>query len=182
MSQALRPKGAGRLPLKSRRPEVFRRVRIVRVLPLLIAVLALCASPTRARADERARLANILLAEQLADVATTQQLLHSKQCGQSTPIFNAALVEVGSYRHCVAGTEGDPLARPFVVTPVANIAAALAVNGIIRLAAGRLGWRGTRALRYGVELYPIVVIGTLRTTMRVDHFVPELSVTMERHF
>jgi hypothetical protein len=146
----------------------------------LSCIFALAATASRARADDRAAMANLLLAEQLADVATTQQLLHSRTCTQFAPIFNAELLMVGSVQHCINGAEGDPLARPFVRTPFANVAAALAVNGLVRLASFRLGRTGQRALRYSIDLYPVVLYRNLDVTFRVEHFVPEISFSMAR--
>jgi hypothetical protein len=113
------------------------------------------------RADETARLENLLLIEQLVDVSTTQVAVHTTQCSQYLPITGAVGAPVlGAAHVCIGGQEGDPLARPFVATPYANGAAALVLNSFVRLAMRN---RNPRALRFAVVLYPLAIGRTLTT-------------------
>jgi hypothetical protein len=126
---------------------------------LLVAMCAVGAAP--ARADETARLENVLLLEQLVDVGTTQAAVHSLQCTPYMPIVGAAGAPMlGAAHICLGGQEGDPLARPFVRTPLINTAAALTINAFVRLA---LHTRNPRALRYAVVIYPLAIGRTLTT-------------------
>jgi len=121
-----------------------------------------------ARADETAGLSNLLLLEQLIDVDTTQTITHQVVCS-SVPIVDGMGRLVGIDRPCVRGVEADPLARPFVVTPTSNVLAALAVNGLVRLA---FHGRSKRLLRLGIEIYPAVVFGNVATSYSIAHFTP----------
>ena len=155
-------------------------------LSLRACVLALCATFALAcvsspvRADETASLANVLLAEQLIDVATTQQLLHTASCKPPTPVVTANLVRIGTRTNCIVGSEADPLARPFVVSPLANTAAALAVNGLVRLAARGLGPRtSARFLKAGVAFYPTILLGNV-SALHAERFGAAVSLSIRR--
>src|SRR5580704_2978762 len=117
MPRPVRPGGSPRERRERMRPEdgPMRGVRT-----LIVAVSLLVATTGRAWADEKASLENVLLMEQLADVATTQQLLHAASCGPKVPVRSEFLGVIGTIRHCATGSETDPLARPFVSTPLLN--------------------------------------------------------------
>jgi hypothetical protein len=148
--------------------------------PVLVAAQLLCPAP--AAADESASLANVLLVEQLADVATTQQLLRTTSCGPTQPIIDAARRPIGATRHCVAGTEVDPLARPFVGSPLVNVGTAVALNGLVRLASHALLPHSARWLRLAVVLYPAVIVGNVSSTIDAQRFAPSAAVFVQRHF
>jgi hypothetical protein len=134
-------------------------------------------------ADEKASLENILLIEQLADVATTQQLLHTASCSRFVPVVDPDThATVGAVRHCAMGSERDPLARPFVGTPALNTVTALAINGLLRLAFHGLAPSQVRYLRYGVELYPTIIIGNVTQLLHVQRFTPEVTLSIRRRF
>jgi hypothetical protein len=137
---------------------VLGRIRYIAGI-LLVAACALGAIP--ARADEAARLENVLLIEQLVDVGTTQAAVHSVQCTPYLPITGAVGAPVlGATHVCLGGQEGDPLARPFVRTPLINTVAALSLNAFVRLA---LHTRNPRVLRFAVVVYPLGIGRTLTT-------------------
>lgn len=140
---------------------------------LLVAISALAAAP--ARADEAARLENVLLLEQLVDVGTTQAAIHSVQCTPYMPITGAAGTPLlGAAHVCLGGQEGDPLARPFVRTPLINTTAALTLNAFVRLA---LHTRNPRALRYAVVIYPLAIGRTLTTEYTNGRAVLDIDPT-----
>jgi hypothetical protein len=146
---------------------------------LFALVLAALAGALPARADEQASLANLLLAEQMVDVATTQQLLHSGGCAAPPPALNSGRFLVTRTVHCEIGSEADPLARPFVGSALTNAAIALALNGVLRFSVRGLGPVGTRALRFGVELYPAVLVGNVSSIFHVGRI--STSVTLSFH-
>jgi hypothetical protein len=137
-------------------------------------------SAAPASADEKASLANVLLIEQLVDVATTQQLLSTASCGPPEPVFDSDLRRVGTTRRCAVGSEADPLAQPFVTSPLANVGAAVAINGLVRLASRNLTPRTTRWLRLAVELYPAVIVQTVSSIIRTERFRPAVSFSVRR--
>jgi hypothetical protein len=152
----------------------------VRVVLSFFVMLGILAVPP-ASADEKASLANVLLVEQLVDVATTQQLLHSGSCGPETPVLDAAKVRVGVVRQCVVGSEADPLARPFVTSPIVNAGAAIGINGLLRLALRRLEPRHMHWLRLGVVLYPTVIVGTVSSTFGASRFATPVTSSLRHH-
>ena len=149
--------------------------------PVLAAAWFACAAPAPAVADEKASLANVLLAEQLIDVATTQQLLHSGSCEPSAPVMIAGR-PMSFARNCVVGAEADPLARPFVGSAAANVGAALAVNGLVRLASRHFAFGTTRWLRLAVVVYPTVLIGNISSTARAERFSPAATISLRNRF
>jgi hypothetical protein len=153
-------------------------VRVVLFFVSLAVLSVWAASP--ASADEKASLENVLLIEQLVDVATTQQLLHSGSCGPETPVLNDARVRVGSVRLCAVGSESDPLARPFVTSALVNAGAAIALNGLVRLALRNLEPRHMRWLRLGVVLYPTVIVGNVSSTLQALRFNPTVTLSIPR--
>ncbi len=134
------------------------------------ATFAACAAVALpARADEATSLANVLLAEQLADVATTQQLLHTGTCDPQPLVYgNGKFRTVQEY--CIVGTEADPLARPFVGSAVANVGAALAVNGLIRLVSRHYAFASLKILKMAVVIYPTVIIGNINSTAKASKY------------
>jgi hypothetical protein len=138
-------------------------------MTLLVAFVLLGVWTGRpASADEATRLSNLLLLEQLVDVDTTQTITHRMVC-RSVPIVDGSGRPVGVTQPCLHGIEADPLARPFVVTPTSNVLAALAVNGLVRLA---FHGRSKRLLRLGVGVYPVVVLANVETGYAIAHFAP----------
>jgi hypothetical protein len=156
-------------------------VRPLRVVLFLawFTVFSIWAAPP-ASADEKASLENVLLIEQLVDVATTQQLLHSGSCGPETPVLDGARGRIGSVRLCSVGRESDPLARPFVTSALVNAGAALALNGLVRLAFRRLEPRNMRWLRLGLVLYPTVIVGNVASTLEASRFSPTVTLSLRR--
>jgi hypothetical protein len=150
---------------------------------LLIVASALTVGPTPVAADEKATLENIFLIEQLADVASTQQLLHTASCSRMMPIVDPDThATVGAVRHCALGSERDPLARPFVKSVGLNTVTAVAINGLLRLALHGLAPNQLRYLRYGVELYPTIIIGNVTELLHVQRFTPEVTLSIRRRF
>jgi hypothetical protein len=146
---------------------------------LMAGALLACAlaAPAPARADEKASLANVLLAEQLVDVATTQQLLHTGSCVPFNPlVVHGRVLAVSHY--CVVGAEADPLARPFVGSAVGNIGAALVVNGLVRLASRHFTFGTSRWLKLAIAVYPTVIIGNINSTAKAERFSPAATVTL----
>ena len=158
------------------------RARRVAAAVLAMALTAFaawfCAPP--ARADEQASLANLLLAEQMVDVATTQQLLHSARCTAPLDAIVEGRVRGGTTLHCVYGDEADPLARPFVGSALTNAAVALALNGVLRLTVRGLGTSGTRALRFGVEIYPAILIDNVSSIFHIERVSTSVSLSIRR--
>ena len=134
----------------------------------------------RARADEQSTLANLLLAEQMIDVATTQQLLHSTRCSAPLDALVEGRVRGGTTLHCVYGDEADPLARPFVGSALTNAAMAVALNGVLRLTVRGFGSAGTRALRFGVELYPAILVGNVSSIFHIERTSTSVSLSIRR--
>jgi len=156
-----------------------RRRSAALLAALAIACSLLCAHAVQpASADEGTRLSNLLLLEQLIDVDTTQQITHQVVCS-AVPIVDGTGRFVGLGHPCVRGVEVDPLARPFVVTPTSNVLAALAINGLVRLA---FHGRSRRLLRLGVEMYPVVVLGNVATEYSIVHFTPVAPLRALRRF
>jgi hypothetical protein len=162
------------------RRRLFRMARIVAPALFVFAILAASVGPP-ASADEKTSLANVLLIEQMIDVATTQQLLHSESCGPPMPVVDATKVRVGVLRRCITGTEADPLARPFVVSPLLNAGAAIGINGLLRLALHRVSPRRMRWLRLGVVLYPTVIVGTVSSSFDIARFGPSVTLSKRHH-
>jgi hypothetical protein len=157
------------------------RIRACGAIVLLAALLH-GAGSSRALADEKASLENVLLIEQLVDVATTQQLLRSPACAQGRPIIGSGFphVAIGVQRHCIVGRETDPLARPFVVSPFTNTLAALAINGTLRLAMRHVAPARLHWMRLGIELYPAVIVQTVSSNFRRLQFAPSVTLSVTR--
>lgn len=153
-------------------------MRVVLFFVSLAVLSVWVAAP--ASADEKASLENVLLIEQLVDVATTQQLLHAGSCGPETPVLDGARVHIGNVRQCAVGSESDPLARPFVSSALVNVGAAVALNGLVRLALRRLEPREMRWLRLGVVLYPTVIVGNVSSTLQALRFNPTVTLSLRR--
>jgi hypothetical protein len=150
---------------------------------LLSAVIVACGATlgaARAAADEQSTLANLLLAEQLVDVATTQQLLHSGRCSAPLDALVAGRVRGGTTLRCVYGDEADPLARPFVGSALTNVAMAVALNGMLRLTLRGFGSTGTKALRFGVEVYPAILIGNVSSIFHIERTSTSVSLSVRR--
>ncbi len=165
----------------ARRNDVPRRRYAGVIVMLALLSLGGLATPP-ARADEQASLANLLLLEQMADVATTQQLLHSGDCATSpqTLAHGFAAARPGARVHCVLGSEADPLARPFVGSALTNAAVALGLNGLLRFSVRGLGSSGTRALRYSVEIYPAVLIGNVSSIFHIERVSTSINLSVRR--
>jgi hypothetical protein len=125
-------------------------------------------------------LANLLLLEQMADVATTQQLLHSGSCATSLQSIDRGAARPGAHVKCVLGSEADPLARPFVGSALTNAAVALGLNGLLRLSVRGLGTSGTRALRFSVEVYPAVLIGNVSSIFHIERVSTSVNLSIRR--
>jgi hypothetical protein len=157
-----------------------RRVRVVRLCASTILAAAFLLSSGPVRADENASLANVLLLEQLTDVATTQQYLHGSYCSRPFPIVAAGPMVIGTAHTCLQGSEADPLARPFVATIATNTAIALVVNGALRIGLHALGRTGTRAMRYSVDLYPAIMIGNVSQIFHLQGISSSISLSIRR--
>jgi hypothetical protein len=155
-----------------------------RILALLLSAVVVAGGAVlgaqRVRADEQATLANLLLAEQMVDVATTQQLLHSTRCSAPLDALVEGRARDGTTLHCVYGDEADPLARPFVGSALTNAAVAVALNGVLRLTLRGFGSTGTKALRYGVEIYPAVLIGNVSSIFHIERTSTSVSLSIRR--
>jgi hypothetical protein len=154
------------------------RARWLCASTLLAFALLLWGIP--ARADENAALSNVLLVEQLTDVATTQQFLHGSYCSRPYPIIAAGPLIVGTAHTCLQGSEADPLARPFVATIANNAAVALAVNGLFRIALHTFGRTGSRMMRYGIELYPAIMVGNVSQIFHIQGLSSSITMSIRR--
>ena len=143
----------------------------------LCALVMMAAIPAPARADENARLSNILLVEQLLDVGTTQRVVHEVACTSDLDVTDARGRIVGNERMCLDADEGDPIARPFVKTPTTNVAAALVLNGAVRLLLRR---HSPKALRIGLMVYPLAIARTLTTAYTMYEFAQRTQLSIGR--
>ncbi len=157
-----------------------RRGRVRRLCAFAFLAAALLLGSRSARADENAALANVLLVEQLTDVATTQQFLHGSYCSRPFPVVAAGLFVIGTAHTCLQGSEADPLARPFVGTIAGNAAVALAVNGLLRIAVHAFGRTGTRMMRYSVDVYPMVMVGNVSQIFHLQGLSSSITLSMRR--
>jgi hypothetical protein len=157
------------------------RVRGVRLCALAFLALALLLGSVPASADENASLSNVLLVEQLTDVATTQQFLHGSYCSRQFPVIAPGPMVIGTAHTCLQGSEADPLARPFVGSIAGNAAVAVVVNGMLRLALHAFGRAGTHAMRYGVVLYPAIMVGNVSQIFHLQGLSSSISLSIRRH-
>jgi hypothetical protein len=155
-------------------------VRVVPVCGSILIALALLVGTTPARADENAALANVLLLEQLTDVATTQQYLHGPYCSKPYPIVAAGPRVIGSAFTCLQGSEADPLARPFVGSIANNAAIAFAMNGLVRIALHTFGRTGTRLARYSVDVYPMIMVGNVSQIFHLQGLSSQITFAVRR--
>jgi hypothetical protein len=119
----------------------------------LLGVAMLFVSPTIAQADETATLTNILAAEQLADIASTQAGIHDEKClTYRDPAYPADPTMT-----CWAKMqEANPFARPFVHSWTESLLVAGALNFGARYE-GRRSPLARTLLEVGAILYPAII-------------------------
>jgi hypothetical protein len=102
----------------------------IKIAAALLAVFLFVGQP--ASADTAAIATNVLLGEQIIDVVQTQTAMHGPlyRCGDAF----APLASPANPNSLCRAIEGDDLVRPFVHSAALNVASALAINGLIRIA------------------------------------------------
>jgi hypothetical protein len=98
--------------------------------------LILLLIPLPAKADSLAVAENVLGIIQVTDAVQTQTFLHGGNFYCNDTVGSLFQLFGPNYPpgYICHAYEGDPLARPFTNNMITNISAALAVNGLIRLA------------------------------------------------
>jgi hypothetical protein len=157
-----------------------RRDCVALACAVTLIALALLSQPGPALGDENAAVANVLLIEQLTDVATTQQYLHGGYCSKAYPIVAAGPRVIGSATTCLQGSEGDPLARPFTASIANNAAIAVVMNGLVRIALHTFGRTGTRLARYSVDIYPMIMVGNVSQIFHLQGLSSQITFSVRR--